>query len=103
MIGGIVGAGVGLPAILIAAAAAGAGHGTYVPAAFLFPSSMLIATLAGNINSLAAALAIVQYPLYGITVAGSNNSRVRWLALVFLHSLLTVLSFLSVQRSEVFG
>ena len=102
VIGAAVGMVVGALAVSIAVAGSGAGHGTYIPAAVLFPLSMLIATSAGNINAVAVILAVVQYPLYGVTVAGARISQVRWLTLLSLHLLLAVLSFLSVQRSEVF-
>jgi hypothetical protein len=100
-IGGAVGAVVG--ALAISMGAAGAGHGTYIPAAVLFPVSMLIAVSSGNVNAVAATLAVMQYPIYGVTVAGERSSPLRWLALISFHLLLALLSFLSVQRSEGFG
>ncbi len=102
-IGGTIGAAVGALAILVAVKAAGIGLGTYIPAAVLFPASMLVAVSVESINLLSAALALVQYPLYGATAVGERNNLRRWLAVAGLHLLLAVFALLSVQRSEVFA
>lgn len=47
-------------ALVVAVVAAGAGHGTYVPAILLFPYSMLMASFAGAITPVLLALAVAQ-------------------------------------------
>jgi hypothetical protein len=49
-------------------AAAGAGHGTYIPAAILFPYTMTIAPALGTIAPALIALALLQYPIYGLLI-----------------------------------
>lgn len=83
-------------------AAAGAGHGTYLLVAILFPLPMLVAIAVGSINVLASMLALAQYPIYGVMVAGTQNMKQRWLVVASLHFAVAVLSLLSVQYSEAF-
>ena len=61
------------PVFLCAAvASAGAGHGHYLWAKILFPFTMLSARVFGSITVPFIALAIVQFPLYGLILAIAN-------------------------------
>ena len=63
-------------AIVAAIASAGAGHGTYVMAKLLFPYTMLLSRLNGDIiTHPLLALAFVQFPLYGLAAASFNTPR----------------------------
>lgn len=54
-------------------ASAGAGHGDYALARILFPYTMLAAVVwAGTISTPLAALAVAQFPLYGIVLGAAN-------------------------------
>jgi hypothetical protein len=104
LIGGVVGLVIGGVAACVALAAAGAGHGSYLPAALLFPFSMLIASAVGTVNPGIVVLALAQYPVYGAAVIGkAKSSKVAWLTVVGLHFVGAAVSLLVVQRSEVFG
>jgi hypothetical protein len=66
-----VGAGIGLgalltlPALFLAAASGGAGHGDYGLARALFPAPMLLTLLEGSIGAPSLGLAFLQFPAYG--------------------------------------
>jgi hypothetical protein len=66
------------PAILTASISGGAGHGSYIAARVLFPFSMLISQLVGEIRLVALAVGLIQFPLYGAvvgrTVAAQSTS-----------------------------
>jgi hypothetical protein len=73
------GVGIGVVAVTIAVWAAGGGHGSYLPGKLLFPYTMLIA--GGSIGFFGMLLAIVQWPLYGVSLALAAPARRRALAL----------------------
>ena len=80
MITGIaVGAVITVPAILLAAASAGAGHGDYAIARLLYPYSMLLTRFTGDrISALLIALALAQFPLCGAMIgAATQRPRLR--------------------------
>lgn len=59
-----------LPALLLAVASAGAGHGDYVLARVLFPYTVLLARLAGDtITAPLIGIALSQFPAYGLACA----------------------------------
>lgn len=66
----MVGAGLGFAALFFVVTAAGAGHGTYLPAKILFPYTMLSTALFDEVTVPFSLLALVQFPLYG-AIAGS--------------------------------
>lgn len=73
------------------------GHGTYVPAAVLFPAAMLLAIQLGVVANSVLSLAAVQWPLYGLTFAvavGAGRGKVAMIWLAVLHSLLVIACFL---------
>jgi hypothetical protein len=76
----------GVLAALVAVGAAGAGHGTYVPAAVLFPYTMFFSVFVGSIAPVLVALALVQYPAYGALVALVRSSARVWFVLGGLHA-----------------
>jgi hypothetical protein len=78
MITGVaVGAMITPPAMFLAAASGGAGHGRYVLARLLYPYSMLLTRLASDtISTPLIALALAQFPLYG-AIIGLEFSRPR--------------------------
>jgi hypothetical protein len=65
----LVGIGLGILIELLALAVAiisgGAGHGDYVAARALFPTSMLLTLLEGRIGAFSIAIGLSQFPLYG--------------------------------------
>lgn len=63
-----IGAVIAAPAILAAIMSGGAGHGSYVAARVLFPFSMLLTRLEGEIGPVAMGAGLVQFPLYGALV-----------------------------------
>jgi hypothetical protein len=67
-------------AIPICMFAMGAGHGTYLPATLIFPTAMLIAILAGQINSIAMLVALIQYPLYALILNNMKSNQSRGIA-----------------------
>lgn len=99
--GGAAGAGIGVTALIIAVVSSGAGHGTIIPTALLFPLPALFFGSSADLRILGVVLAVVQYPLYGISMAVAKSGLFRWLFLTCLHStlaILAVLSCLSVQH-----
>lgn len=56
---------VGLLLAFVSVLAAGAGHGTYLPARILFPFTMFSTILCGSITTPFIAIGLVQFPLYG--------------------------------------
>jgi hypothetical protein len=97
--GGLVVAGVAGWAAL---SAAGAGHGTYQPAALLFPYTMVIAALVGSIPAAALAIAAGQYPAYGVLIAQARRPGSKMLAVVAAHAVVAAVAVWLVTSSEVF-
>jgi hypothetical protein len=54
--------------LFISVLAAGGGHGSYLPAKLLFPWSMAGTAFTGTVTQALLALAIAQYPVYGIVL-----------------------------------
>jgi len=95
------GAAVGAIAALIAVSAAGAGHGTYIPAATLFPVAMALAVSLGTVSPLLMAIALVQFPAYGAVLAYRRpTSQALWI-LVAVHIASAGLAVAAVARSDV--
>ena len=61
--------------------AAGGGHGTYLPAALLFPFTMLLASFTSSIAAPAVALAVLQFPAYGYLAGRAVSGRMARVAL----------------------
>lgn len=59
---------IALPALFVATISGGAGHGEYVAARVLFPTSMLLTLVEGKIGAIATALGLLQFPIYGAVV-----------------------------------
>ncbi len=99
VLGGLVVAGL---AGWASVSAAGAGHGTYQPAALLFPYAMVIAGAVGSIPSVALAIAAGQYPAFGAMIARARTPRSMVLGLVAAHAVIASLALWLINRSEVF-
>lgn len=98
LVGMLTGSAVGAVAILVVVGAAGAGHGTYVPAALCFPFTMAISALEKTIHPASVALALIQFPTYGLLIgcAAKPSSRAFLLACVHAGSaFLTLLLMMS--------
>ena len=67
---------VGVLALAFCVFAAGAGHGSYLPAKILFPLTMLSTLVFNRITAVFAIVAVVQFPLYGVVLA-TGRSRGR--------------------------
>jgi hypothetical protein len=85
-----------IPALLVAIASAGAGHGHYVAARALFPAPILLTVFqGGSIGTLSIAVALLQFPLYG-ALLGWSVARRKYLAAVLTggaHLLAALLCF----------
>jgi len=64
-----------IPAVALAVASGGAGHGEYVAARLLFPYTMLLTLAANRVSPFTALIALVQFPLYGIIIGSAWSSR----------------------------
>jgi hypothetical protein len=75
---------VGLPALALAVASAGAGHGDYGFARLLFPWTMLLTQVQGDvITEPLLALALAQFPMYGALIGATwSSGRTRTIAVV---------------------
>ena len=69
------------PALLLAIASGGAGHGDYGFARALFPVPMVIAGLADHIGPVSIALAAMQLPAVGGLIGWSIAQRRAWPAI----------------------
>ena len=67
-LGFALGALVALPCAFLAVTAAGAGHGSYLPARLLFPFTMLSTLLYGPFTTPFILAALIQFPLYGLVL-----------------------------------
>src|SRR5438067_468792 len=67
-----VGVGLGvvsaIPTVAGSIWAAGAGHGSYLPAVVLFPFTMLSTLITTTISPFGMALALLQFPIYGFVI-----------------------------------
>lgn len=75
LLGAALGLLVFLPAIVLAFLSSGGGHGDYVAARILFPYSMLLTLIEGAIGPVALLIGIIQFPLYGGTIALPGSSK----------------------------
>ena len=73
--GFFLGALVELPAILAAVISGGAGHGDYIAARALFPASMLLTLIEGEIGAISIGVALLQFPIYGALLGWSVVRR----------------------------
>lgn len=83
-------------AVVLAVMSAGAGHGDYFAAKLLFPFTMLSTHWLGSITDPMIAVALIQFPSYGIVIAIGAWKRkdiVAALALVVLHGIGVLLCF----------
>lgn len=96
----LVGVSVGALAVCIAIWCAGGGHGTYIPAALLFPYTMAIAAPLGIIVWPLLGLAIVQFPGYGFLV-GSKGRRFAG-KLVVVHILCALVACALIMATDSF-
>jgi hypothetical protein len=76
----IAGSAVGIlvtpPAVDIAIASGGGGHGHYVAARLLFPFTMLLSEIVGSVVLPLQILGVVQFPVYG-AIVGFNCGRLK--------------------------
>lgn len=92
-------AGVSLSVVFgaVSVLATAGGHGSYVPAALLFPAPLLLAIELAVISNTVIWFAAAQWPLYGLVVAlaarlGRQKVALMWLTLV--HAALVAACFL---------
>lgn len=79
-------------ALLLALFSAGSGHGHWVLARALYPIPMLVTLLTDKtVTSLSVALALAQFPAYGVIVAPGGS--IRWLTLVLVHLVAVAAAF----------
>jgi hypothetical protein len=94
---------VGALAAVVAVSAAGGGHGTYLPAAILFPFTMLISAVLGRIPAWLAAFALAQFPIYGLLVVIGHAPRRLWVGVLCFHVVFAAAALYLVIRSDSFG
>lgn len=86
-----------IPLLFIAIFFMGGGHGTYMPAAILFPLGLLSSSISENWEIPFFVLAFVQCSLYGFFIdtalRANNNKRLLWLIL-FIHIGLSITAIL---------
>jgi hypothetical protein len=69
--------------LFITVLAAGGGHGSYMPAKLLFPWSMAGTAFTASITEGLVAIAIAQFPIYGIVLDWARYAgRFKWGGLV---------------------
>jgi hypothetical protein len=94
---------VATPFLLFAGiASGGAGHGNYFLAKVFFPFTMLSTLIFGSIIGPFIALAVVQYPLYGLLLGAANEKRkgaIYALALAIIHLSAMVACLLLVREN----
>jgi hypothetical protein len=100
VVGSLVGLFVGLGAFWWSLSAARLGHGTYIPAAILFPYSMIVAVPISNIGSALIAFALIQFPVYGALIALSARPRTTGLILGGVHFSAAVIACILTATSE---
>jgi hypothetical protein len=101
LIGVVCGLVVGAIASVIALAAAAGGHGTYVPAALLFPFSTILATRFGSFTPVAVAVALAQFPVYGLLASRWRRSSLTF-CLAGVHIVAIALATIAVSGSGAF-
>jgi len=81
LVGLAIGIAVTFPAIILAWASAGAGHGDYLYARLFFPYTMLLTLAQDNTISLPLiVLGLIQFPSYGTIIGfGLYISKNKWL------------------------
>ena len=94
----------GAVSLIISVYAAGAGHGSYIPAVLLFPYTMLTTRVTGVISPFAIVLAAIQFPLYGIAIAraGAAGRRRRTMGLILVHGAGVLAAFVLLRGDDSF-
>lgn len=89
--------------LAIAISAAGGGHGSYLPARIFFPYTMILSSVGERIGPVGVALAVVQYPAYGMALVAARSRGVSWKVFAWLaivHGFCVILAF--VLKTEYF-
>jgi hypothetical protein len=94
---------VGAIAVWIVAVTVAGGHGSYVPAAILFPFSMAPSVAIGYVPTILIIVGLAQYPLYGVFAAYRGASRSKFLWLGGIHTIAACAAYVAVVRSSNFG
>ena len=92
----LLGVVVAAPLLFICIFAAGAGHGTYLPAKIFFPITMLSCLLFSSITAPFAIFAVLQFPLYGLILGHSKSHGRSAFIRTFLISVHIALSLLAI-------
>lgn len=82
-----------IPLLVVVVLSMGAGHGSYLPAMFLFPFGLVSIVLFREITIPFVIIAILQYPVYGFVIDKVKNSeKYKWIAflILFVHLLLAM-------------
>jgi hypothetical protein len=66
---------VSIPLTLLAVASAGAGHGNYLWAKVFFPFTMLSTAVFQSITTFFLAVAVIQFPIYGLLIGRCARQR----------------------------
>ena len=64
-----------IPAVALAVASGGAGHGEYVAARQLFPYTMLLTVQTHYISLPFIIIALLQFPVYGLAIGGTMRRK----------------------------
>jgi hypothetical protein len=64
-----------IPAVALAVASGGAGHGEYVAARLLFPYTMLLTMQTHYISLPLIIIALLQFPMYGLAIGATTRRK----------------------------
>jgi hypothetical protein len=86
-----------IPAVALAVASGGAGHGEYVAARLFFPYTMLLTVHTHYISLPLIIIALLQFPMYGLAIGGTVRRKQTCIyvsaALGCIHVICVVLCF----------
>ena len=84
-----------LAGLVVSFAAAGGGHGSYIPALLLFPYAMVLAEARGVIGVVCFLLMVIQFPAYFMLVSTTKKSRIVIAAIVIVHLVVASVAYLN--------
>ena len=90
-----------VPALIIALLFMGAGHGTWIPATWLFPYGMIGTLFIDRVATPFIILAILQYPVYGFLIDRTGKKKKQRRRLYWIPVIHVVLAALIIIAGKV--